>query len=128
MAIIAQCDCGGSLTFDPERAGETCGGLSVVGAHACATCGQAYIGAGTIPAESATWSLAKGGRSVDAGKLRIRAEGGGDAEGIMRRIARLPELERALKRIAAGEREPASIAKAAMAMLDEAPAPEPEAA
>lgn len=112
------CDCGAPVTFDADRAGETCGGLAVVGAYVCSACDRAYLAPGTVAAESATWKLTKGGRSVDTGKLRLRAEGRGDVERVMARVARLPDLERALKRIAAGEPDARQIASAAIHQPD----------
>lgn len=99
--------CGAQLHFDPTLRGMTCGGLELEGWLVC-PCGQAFIGSRSRPAES--WKLAKGGRSVDTGTARIRAEAGEDVEGLMRRLVRLPELERALRRIAKGDEGAAAIA------------------
>jgi uncharacterized membrane protein len=124
------CDCGAAVTFDADHEATTCGGLAVRGGYVCAAgCGRSYMAPGTVAAESSTWSLAKGGRSVDTGRVRLRPEGRGDVERLMGRVVRLPELERALKRIAAGEPDPAAIAAAALD-LGEPPAvtPDPEAA
>lgn len=122
----SECDCGAPVAFDAAREGETCGGLAVIGAYVCtAGCGRAYLAPGTVAAESETWRVNKGGRSVDTGKVRLRAEGRGEVEHLMARIARVPDLERALKRIAAGEPGAAAIAQAVL-VTDNTPAPEPE--
>jgi uncharacterized membrane protein len=117
------CDCGADLRFDAEASGTSCGGLELRGALVCvAGCGRLYIAPGSVPADSAAWKLAKGGRSVDTGRMRLRVEGrGAEVEDVLARVARLPELERALKRIAAGEGPAAEIAAAVLAR----PAPEP---
>jgi uncharacterized membrane protein len=109
------CDCGAAVAFDADHEATTCGGLAVRGGYVCtAGCGRSYMAPGTVAAESSTWSLAKGGRSVDTGRIRLRPEGRGDVEHLMARIVRLPDLERALKRIAAGEAGAAEIAAAAL--------------
>lgn len=106
------CDCGAALTWDPLFEGKTCGGLQLVGAMRC-TCGMAYIAHGrSVP--GGPWKLAKGGRSVDAEGTRIRCEATPNAERLMARVARLPELERALRAIAAGAEDAAAVARAAL--------------
>jgi hypothetical protein len=84
------------MHWDDEARGTTCGGLDVVGAYVCDRCGLRMLGPGTHECESSTWRLANSGRSVDAGAVRIRAEGT-NAEviaNVMARIVRLPEIER----------------------------------
>jgi uncharacterized membrane protein len=123
------CDCGARVAFDADHEAKTCGGLAVRGGYVCtAGCGRSYMAPGTVAAESSTWTLAKGGRSVDTGRVRLRPEGRGEVERLMARVVRLPELERALKRIAAGESGAVEIATAALAIGGEPPAPDPEEA
>jgi hypothetical protein len=112
-------DCGGPLTFDPAWEGETVGGVKLAGALRCLGaegntegCGMSWLSRRAVTSES--WKLAKGGRSVDAGGTRIRCEAGADAERLMARVARLPELERALRVIAAGAADAAAVARAAL--------------
>jgi hypothetical protein len=97
---LVACDCGGALTFDPAAEGETCGGLLRAGANVCGACGKLWLSRRGHTVD--TWRLNKGGRSVDAGGTRIRCEATPNAPALMARIARLPELERALRAIAAG--------------------------
>lgn len=90
------CDCGSRMTFDPHHRGTTCGGLDLVGAKVCAPCGTALIARYlSRPADAVDWRLAKGGRSIDAGEYRLRAESkaGDDVGALMARIVQLPALE-----------------------------------
>lgn len=112
-------ECGGTLRFDPLLEGETVGGLARAGWLVCVGedgvnhgCGKAWLSRRGVSAEA--WRLAKGGRSIDAGGTRIRCEAAPNAERLMARIARLPELERALRAIAAGAPDPAAVANAAL--------------
>ena len=95
--------CGRSLRVDPDRQGETCGGLAVKGALVCDVCGAAYA-ARTISmpakADSTAWTLTTAGRSLNCGGIRVRAEGkaeAGEVEALMERLQKLPELERELE-------------------------------
>lgn len=97
------CEDGGVVRFDPNKRGHTCGGLELVGWLACDACGTYTLcPARSKPADAVDWSLAKGGRSVNAGGIRIRAETGpaaGETTALMARIVRLPELEREVERL-----------------------------
>jgi hypothetical protein len=88
------CPCGQPLAFDPAYRGTTVAGLDLVGAMVCAACGHAELRKGlSREAEAVDWSLAKSGRSINAGGLRIRVDGQGDVAGLMARIVQLPALE-----------------------------------
>jgi hypothetical protein len=94
------CVCGAwRPSWDPHAEMTTQGGLHIVGAWHCTTCGTFMLGKQSKEAER--WRLVAGGRSVDTGITRIRAEKSADPTGLMMRIARLPELEKALRQIAA---------------------------
>lgn len=95
-----QTHCGKPLRWDPLATGTTCGGLDLEGALACDTCGALLIGPGSKSIER--WKINGGGRSVDTGYTRIRAEGYDGAQALFARIVKLPEYERALRLIAAG--------------------------
>lgn len=103
--------CGGAYAFDPLLEGETVGGNRLIGWLVCDRCGGTCITRRAVA--GGAWRLATSGRSIDAGGIRLRAEGG-DAAAIMARIARLPDLEAALRRIARGEADPAALARAAL--------------
>lgn len=98
---IAECiGCGAAIgpeQWDPDSEGTTCGGLRVRGGFVC-PCGKSYIGRGSKTAEQ--WKLAGGGRSVETGIGRIRVDGG-DAVELMKRIVRLPELEKLERQVLA---------------------------
>lgn len=92
---------GHPLRFDPTKRGETCGGLALVGWMICVVCGRGYLpdkslvtlddGAGNA------WKLARGGRSLTAGAIKLRAEGKQDVSGlkeVLERIVRVPDMER----------------------------------
>lgn len=106
--------CGGALTFDPTIEGTTCGGNHLAGWLACDRCGGIFITLRATP--SASWKVTGSGRAIDVGGgCRLRADGGGAAvPAVMARIARLPDLERALRAIARGDADPAAIARAAL--------------
>lgn len=107
--------CGEELLFDPTVEGETVGGLMLAGWLVCQGfgCDGVWLTRRGVPSER--FRLAKGGRSLDAGGTRLRAEGGGPhVERLMSRIARLPDLERALRQIAGGASNPAELALAAL--------------
>lgn len=95
------CDaCNQPMAWDPTARGRTCGELDLVGALVC--CGDMVISKLSQPADQATgvWHLAKGGRSLNAAGVRIRAEGqGSDVYALMLRISKLPELERELEEL-----------------------------
>lgn len=105
-------DCGGALAFDPTAIGTTCGGLELEGWLFCDACSKGWISTRSKPVER--WTMVRGGRSIDTGTTRLRAESGAGVEALMIRVARLPDLERALRRIAAGEGDAAAIAAGAL--------------
>lgn len=81
------------MQWDPAYRGRTCGGLDVVGMLSC--CSHRFVCYWTRAAESVDWTLAKGGRSINAGGVRLRADGGLGAavEDVMARLVKLPQLE-----------------------------------
>jgi hypothetical protein len=93
--------CGAVMAWDPARTGTTCGGLEIAGALVC--CGNVMVSYLSKPADAIRWSLAKGGRSLNAGGIRVRAEGraGDDVGALMARLLRLPELEIEVERLRA---------------------------
>lgn len=100
--------CGKPLRFDPEFRGETCGGLALIGWMVCDVCGGVYLAPKTMcrvdDGAGAPWRLAKGGRSVECGAIKLRAEGktkGPEVEALMLRIVKLPELEAEVVRLRA---------------------------
>lgn len=103
--------CGGAYAFDPLIEAYTVGGNHLIGWLVCDRCGGTCITRRARP--GGAWRLATSGRSIDAGGIRLRAEGG-DAAAVMARIARLPDLEAALRSIARGDADPVAIARAAL--------------
>jgi hypothetical protein len=101
--------CGGSLRFDPKLRGKTCGGFDLVGWCVCDACNVVVLcPARSKPADAVDWSLAKGGRSVNAGGIRLRAEAGADADdllAVMARVVRVPVLEAVAERALAALRD-----------------------
>lgn len=94
--------CAKPMPFDASKRGLTVGGLELVGWLGC--CGIYRITKCGKVADQAggTWTVAKSGRSLDAGGVRLRAEGAGAAAAaLMERIARLPDLERELEELRA---------------------------
>lgn len=88
--------------FDPDLVGETVGGLMRTGWNRCPKCGGIWL-AKQGREGGGPWKLTNSGRSLEADGVRLRAEKKGAADRVpelMRRIARLPELERALREIA----------------------------
>lgn len=106
--------CAEPLRFDPTLVGQTCGGLELEGWMVCSS-GHAWLAHEAREAEG-EWRLVGEGRSVDTGRFRIRAEKSlkHDPTELFRRVVRLPELERALRRIAAGADDPVRIAAEAL--------------
>ncbi len=98
-----RCECGVVMTFSAVMRGVTCGGLSFVGARECVPCGVVEVCKRSAPADAVDWSLAKGGRSLNAGGIKLRAEKGndGDIAALMDRLARLPALELEVARLLA---------------------------
>lgn len=99
---------GAPLTFDPSIVGETVGNLRLRGWNRCDHCGGVWLTRRGVPDSGGRgdgrWRLAAGGRSLDAGGVRLRAEkGAADLATLMARISRMPAFESALERIASGE-------------------------
>lgn len=96
---VAETCHGKPLRFDPDMVGKTCGGLELRGWLGCDVCGRYYLASGRCKPTSSsdgTWALAKGGRSLTAGALKLRVEGKappGEIEALMARVVRVPELE-----------------------------------
>lgn len=111
IADETACDCGGTLVFDATIEGDTVGGIRRAGWLRCDQCGEITISRRGASADA--WKLTSSGRSVDADGCRLRADGG-DPGPVMVRVARVPALEAALRRIARGEAEPAEIARLAL--------------
>lgn len=114
--------CGAALVWDADKVGETCGGLELRGWWRCDPCGGWWLATNAerrelVAGAGEAWVLTRGGRSVDAGGVRLRAEGG-DAVALMRRVVVLPELEAALARIAAGESDAQALARRALALVE----------
>lgn len=110
---LTEChDCGGPLVFDPYQEGDTVGGVSRAGWLMCQACGKGWLSRRGVSAD--VWRLNDGGHSVDACGLRIRAEAGANKASVMRRIARVPLLEAALRMIINGDGDPKAIAKEAL--------------
>jgi hypothetical protein len=88
-------DCGALMTWDPHTRGTTCGGLALVGARVCVPCGRWEVCRLSRPADAVDWTLSKGGRSLTAGGIKLRAEASPnqDIEGLMARIVQVPALE-----------------------------------
>lgn len=91
--------CGKQMIFAAEYRGVTCGGLSIVGARACALCGVYEVCRRSKPADAVDWCLAKSGRSLTAGGIKVRAEAAPGVAELMARIVRLPELELEVERL-----------------------------
>lgn len=106
--------CGGALTFDAAIEGTTCGGNHLAGWLVCDRCRGIFLTLRATPA--ASWKVTGSGRAIDVGGgCRLRADGGGAATpAVMARIARLPDLERALRTIARGEGDAVELARAAL--------------
>jgi hypothetical protein len=87
--------CGELMTFAADYRGTTVGGLALVGARACVPCGVYEVCRKSKPADAIDWTVNKGGRSLDAGGVRVRAERGlpGQVEALMERLVKLPQLE-----------------------------------
>jgi hypothetical protein len=100
--------------FDPLLEGETVGGLHIVGWMRCTGCGKGWHAGRRGIVGGGKWRVTSSGRSVDADGVRLRAETseGVDVARLMRRLARLPELEAALREIARGCADPAAVARA----------------
>lgn len=108
------CECGGALVFDPTIEGTTCGGLDLIGWDVCALCGLTLISRRAVTG-GGQWSVAPSGRSMVADGTKLRAEpGSGDTRRLLERIARLPDLEAALREIARGAESPREIARGAI--------------
>jgi hypothetical protein len=98
---------GAPVRFDANMIGQTCGGLTLRGWNICDHCGGVFVTRRGIPHaggdSSGAWSLSAGGRSLNAGSVRLRAEAGPSSDEIrmvMARASRMPGFERALAAIA----------------------------
>lgn len=108
------CECGGALVFDPTVEGTTCGGLDLIGWDVCASCGIILISRRGVTG-GGQWSVAPSGRSIVTDGVKLRAEAGqGDTRRLLERIARLPDLEAALREIARGSADPVAVARRAL--------------
>lgn len=83
--------CGHPLVFDPDRVGDTVGGLTRRGWLVCKSCGAGWLSDRGHTVEH--WRLANSGRSIETSVGRIRVDGGHDPEALCKRLVRLPELE-----------------------------------
>lgn len=97
----ACCACGKPTTFASDIVGMTVGGLWLRGWYMCPEQHGTHAQGLAEVSEAPTWTVAKGGRSVEIGTGRIRygqlkVESGErlDVAGLMARVAKLPELER----------------------------------
>lgn len=104
-------ECGGGLTFDPDKIGETVGGLRLKGWKVCSHCGMFWLSRRGIPTHevsdgtAGTWKIAHGCRSLDVGGLRVRTDGKAlpqQVKQLIARISRVPAFEAALERLASG--------------------------
>jgi hypothetical protein len=93
VSDVIEC-CDQPTVWHPDCVGTTCGGLKLRGAFCCSVCLKLYLGPASVVHEAGTWTIAKGGRSIETGSGRIRVDGAQDVEALMKRLMRLPELER----------------------------------
>lgn len=91
--------CGAQMTFEADFRSTTSGGLAIVGACACVACNVYLVCRRSKPAAAIDWVLAKGGRSLTAGGIKVRAENTPGVPELMARIVRLPELELEVERL-----------------------------
>lgn len=91
-----------ALRWDPELVGDTAGGLQLRGWYVCRVCGATTLSKhrSRPVGSSAAFKISKGGRSLDCGGVRLRAESAPGVVELMTRIARLPDLETAIAAIA----------------------------
>lgn len=94
-------ECGAELTFDATMRGTTCGGLDLVGWRVCACGATPTLCRRSKPADAVDWRIAKGGRSLTAGGIKVRAEYAPGVAALMERIVRVPELELEVERLRA---------------------------
>lgn len=117
------CGCGGALVFDPTIEGKTCGGNHLIGWNVCDKCRRITVSKRGAPGGGA-WSVSPSGRSMVADGVKIRLEAGkwkGDHRRLLERIARLPDLESALREIARGAADPVAVARRALELATTAP-------
>jgi len=116
-----RCGCGELFRFDAHLRGTTVGGNDLVGWGVC-SCGATQISRRAQTADAVDWRLAKGGRSVEAGGIKLRAEKTDyDVCALMARIARVPELEAEVAQLRAElqrRAEPSRLERAALAIGD----------
>lgn len=91
--------CGAQMTFAADFRATTCGGLAIVGACACVACDVYRVCRRSKPAAAIDWVIAKGGRSLTAGGIKVRAENSPGVPELMARIVRVPELELEVERL-----------------------------
>lgn len=91
--------CGAQMTFAADHRATTSGGLAIVGSCACVACGVYLLCRRSKPAAAIDWLLAKGGRSLTAGGIKVRAENSPGVPELMARIVRVPELELEIERL-----------------------------
>lgn len=116
---------GARLRFDPTIVGTTVGGLRLRGWMHCDHCSASWVTRRGVPdtgggTSDGRWRVANGGRSLDAGGIRLRAEGKPEADELvtlMGRISRVPAFEAALERIASGELDAAAARAIALEAL-----------
>lgn len=116
---------GAPLRFDPTIAGQTVGGLRLRGWMHCDHCAASWVTRRGVPdagggTSDGRWRIANGGASLDAGGVRLRAEGKTAREDVvtlMGRISRMPAFEAALERIASGELDAAAARAIALEAL-----------
>ncbi len=100
--LISSDCCNKPLRFDPDYEGVTCGGLALRGWDICTDRGVAWISKRGVVASSSV-RIARGRNSVEIDGLRVRIEAAGNGtpqreaiQALIKRIAALPELERAV--------------------------------
>lgn len=116
---------GAPLVFDTTKVGTTVGGLRLRGWNYCAHCNTYWLSRKGVPDRGGAtadgrWKIANGGRSLDVGGHRLRAEKNGGAENVKQliaRISRMPAFEDALEKIAAGTLDGEAMRKVAQDAL-----------
>jgi hypothetical protein len=103
--------CSQPMTWDAARRGFTCGGLELQGWMVCQVCDSAMLVSASaglpersrVAEQTGSWLVAKGGRSMTAGGIKLRADKADSADvmALMERIAKLPELEAEVERLRA---------------------------
>lgn len=101
---------GAPVHFDANLIGQTCGGLTLRGWNRCKHCGGVWLTRRAIPHAGGdtdgNWTISGGGRSLNAGSVRLRPEAGStmaEVRMVIIRASRMPAFERALAAIAADD-------------------------